>query len=247
MRTAKMSARFPETPDIETSSADYAKRFAGKLGEWFLKVQEETTLRMLAEFPGASILDVGGGHAQTAYALVEAGYHVTVLGSAEICRNRLGVLTDGGRCVFQIGNILDLPFADRSFEVAISYRLVSHVNQWKTLLSEISRVARKAVIIDYPSICSANCLIPLLFHVKKLVEGNTRTYRSFRTSEILGVLEKAGFVPMDSYPQFFIPMAVHRAFRSMRFSHTIETLSRMCGLTALLGSPVILKAVRVDG
>jgi hypothetical protein len=29
---------FPETADIETSSDDYARRFAGKIGAWFLHV-----------------------------------------------------------------------------------------------------------------------------------------------------------------------------------------------------------------
>ena len=36
-----MSA-FPETADVETSSDDYARRFAGPVGEWFLERQATT-------------------------------------------------------------------------------------------------------------------------------------------------------------------------------------------------------------
>ncbi|NEO49979.1 MAG: class I SAM-dependent methyltransferase, partial [Moorea sp. SIO4A3] len=55
---------FPETADIETSSEDYASRFAGEIGAWLLKVQEDATLKMLTPYPKATILDVGGGHGQ---------------------------------------------------------------------------------------------------------------------------------------------------------------------------------------
>ena len=61
---------FSETADIETSSDDYAARFAGEIGAWLLKVQEEATLRMLAAYPNAKILDVGGGHGQLTGALI---------------------------------------------------------------------------------------------------------------------------------------------------------------------------------
>jgi len=52
---------FPETADVETSSEDYAGRFSGAVGAWFLKVQEDATLHMLSPHAGASVIDVGGG------------------------------------------------------------------------------------------------------------------------------------------------------------------------------------------
>jgi len=71
-----------EDADVETSSDAYARRFAGPLGEYFLEVQSRLTLDLLAPWPGARVLDVGGGHGQTIGALVESGFDVTVLGSA---------------------------------------------------------------------------------------------------------------------------------------------------------------------
>src|SRR5262245_53053861 len=50
-----------EEADVATSSADYARRFAGGVGAWFLEVQAKATVELLAPWPGASVLDVGGG------------------------------------------------------------------------------------------------------------------------------------------------------------------------------------------
>ena len=50
-----------EEADVTTSSADYARRFAGGVGAWFLEVQAKATLDLLAPWPGASVLDVGAG------------------------------------------------------------------------------------------------------------------------------------------------------------------------------------------
>ena len=44
----------PALPDVETASEDYARRFAGPVGEWFLRIQEQAVLRMLSPWPGAT-------------------------------------------------------------------------------------------------------------------------------------------------------------------------------------------------
>ena len=165
---------FPETADIETSSEAYARRFSGQIGEWFLNVQEDASLSMLAPYKRATILDVGGGHGQLTGALIRNDHPVTVLGSAEICRARIQDMIDTRRCSFKVGNIVDLPFDDKHFDIVISYRLLAHVNQWQEFISELCRVAKKAVIIDYPEIRSLNAFAPYLFDYKKNVEGNTR-------------------------------------------------------------------------
>jgi ubiquinone/menaquinone biosynthesis C-methylase UbiE len=238
---------FPETADIETSSDDYARRFSGEIGDWFLRVQEEATLRMLAPHPGAMILDVGGGHGQLTTALVRHGYPVTVLGSADACKQRIQKYVDENRCSFKVGNILDLPYLDQAFTVVVSYRLLPHVTQWKQFLSELSRVAQKAVIVDYPAVKSVNAVAPLLFQVKKRLEGNTRPYTSFRESQLLEVFRAHDFIRVERYPEFFLPMALHRTMKLPALSSRLERISRLSGLTTLFGSPVILKFIRERG
>ena len=80
---------YSQKADIETSSEDYAKRFSGKIGEYFLSVQSVITLKLLKKWANAKVLDVGGGHAQLAVPLIENGFNVTIAGSDESCRKRL--------------------------------------------------------------------------------------------------------------------------------------------------------------
>jgi 2-polyprenyl-3-methyl-5-hydroxy-6-metoxy-1,4-benzoquinol methylase len=236
--------KLPETADIETSSEDYARRFSGSVGHWFLKVQEEATLRMLAPHSGATVLDVGGGHGQIADALVRNGYRLTVFGSADVCRMRIQHLLEENRCSFDSGNILQLPYTNSSFDIVVSYRLLPHVSRWPQFLSELARVARLGVLIDYPAIRSINFIAPQLFRIKKRFEGNTRTFNSFSESQLLDHFESNGFKRVDRYAQFFLPMVLHRMLKSGTISSGLERAFRLTGATPLFGSPVILKLLR---
>lgn len=233
-----------ETPDIETSSEDYASRFCGKVGEWFLRVQEKATLNMLSEWPNATVLDVGGGHGQLTGPLLSHGYNVTVVGSDETCQNRINEYLKEHSCKFEVGNLLDLPFENESFDVVMSFRLIPHVEQWPGLISELTRVARKAVVVDYPTLRSINYLTPILFKLKKTIEGNTRYYRSFYEKELMESFLQHGFVRAARYGEFFLPMVLHRALKLSFLSSFLEGICRGIGLTALFGSPVILKMIR---
>ncbi len=235
---------YPEFADIETASEDYARRFSGKIGEFFLALQSRIVLKLLAPWPAARVLDVGGGHGQIALPLVQKGYQVTVAGSSPSSRKRLDSLLPPDSFTFQYGHLLDLPFRDKSFDVVVSFRLLPHLDQWPDLIAEMCRVADKAVIIDYPDIRSFNFFSDFLFKAKKAVEGNTRPFRCFSRSEVLAPFIKNRFNQPLFYPEFFCPMAIHRALNSRAFSRAVESVSRLLGLTHLWGSPVILRVIR---
>jgi len=228
--------------DVETSSEDYARRFAGPVGEWFLAVQTRLTLELLAAFPGASVLDVGGGHGQLAAPLAEAGFEVTVLGSADVCAERVRALVDAGRARFRSGDLLRSPFPGKSFDVVVSYRLLPHVDEWRALLSELCRLARRAVLVDYPTKRSVNAFSEALFGFKKRVEGDTRPFRVFGDAELRQGFEAAGFRLTARRPEFFWPMALHRGLNGAVVSRGLEGIASLTGLTAGFGSPVIARA-----
>jgi 2-polyprenyl-3-methyl-5-hydroxy-6-metoxy-1,4-benzoquinol methylase len=230
--------------DVETSSAAYARRFEGRVGEWFLDVQARTTLDLLRPRPGISVLDVGGGHAQLTGPLVEAGCDVTVYGSAESCAERVQEWVRAGRARFRSGPLLRAPWPDASFDAVIAFRLLPHVERWRELVAELARLARQSVIVDYPTTRSVNALSGALFGLKKGVERDTRPFRVFRDAEVEEALAAAGFAPTARRPQFFFPMALHRGLRAAPLSRGIEAAARVAGLTRALGSPVILRAER---
>ena len=231
-----------ETADIESSSDEYAGRFAGPAGRWMLSVQERLTLSLLKKFGlHLNILDVGGGHGQLALPLCREGHRVTVLGSAAVCARRLRPALDGGGCRFLVGDVIELPFPDRSFDLAISFRLLTHCRRWADLAGELCRVARFGVIVDYPTSQSVNRLAPALFAAKKKVEVNTRHWRLFTHGEVDRAFRERGFGSIRRRKQFFFPMVVHRMLKCRPLSAGLEAGARAAGLTRLAGSPVIAR------
>jgi ubiquinone/menaquinone biosynthesis C-methylase UbiE len=236
---------FSETADIETASADYASRFSGPVGEYFLEAQAAITLELLRDLPGARVLDVGGGHAQLAEPLVRHGFAVTVTGSADSCRERLDQRLAPREFDYRTCDSLALPFADRSFPVVMSFRLLPHVSRWREIIAELCRVADRAVIFDYPDRRSTNILYEQFFAMKKKMEGNTRTFTLFSRQEIASELARNGFAPPIFRPEFLLPMVIHRKAGSRSFSTIVERCFRLTGLTNLFGSPIICRSDRL--
>jgi 2-polyprenyl-3-methyl-5-hydroxy-6-metoxy-1,4-benzoquinol methylase len=236
----------PEDADVETSSAGYARRFEGPVGRYFLDVQSRATLDLLEPWPKARVLDVGGGHGQLTGVLVERGFGVTVFGSHGSSPDRVSEWTRSGQARLEQGDLLKSPFADGSFDVVVCYRLLPHVRQWRSLVAELARVAARAVIVDYPTTRSVNAAAGALFGLKKGVEGDTRPFTVFRDAEIEDAFRAAGFRPTARRPQFFFPMALHRALRSARVARGLEAVASAAGGTGKLGSPVILRLERAS-
>jgi hypothetical protein len=106
------------------------------------------------------------------------------------------------------------------------------------------RVAKHAVIVDYPGIRSFNLFYRSLFALKKGFERNTREFVTFRHRDVAGEFRANGFAAITLKPQFFAPMVVHRFLKRVPFSRSIERISSTLGLTRLFGSPVIVRACR---
>jgi 2-polyprenyl-3-methyl-5-hydroxy-6-metoxy-1,4-benzoquinol methylase len=234
-------AREGEAPDIETASAEYAARFDGPAGRYLLSVQESAVRTLLAPYAGQTLLEIGGGHGQLLRVYAALDLQVTLHGSKPVCFERLSG-PEFKRVTPLVGPYLGLGLPDRSFDVVVAIRLVMHEQEWQRLLAEMCRLARKAVIIDYASTRSLNAVAPLLFKVKKRLEGNTRNYLSFSRDQLAKVLDGSGFNMLREERQLFLPTVVHRKLGDTGALRGTENLCRAVGLTRALGSPVILRA-----
>jgi len=231
-----------ETPDIETSSDSYAQRFSGAAGYYLLSIQQATIADALSAPFGSTVLDVGGGHGQLVPDLLKSGHDVTLTGSSNDCYKRVRESKGGEDIKLVTSDLLNLPFPDNSFDLVISVRLISHIEDWPRLLSEFCRVARTAIVIDYPSTLGINAFTPLLFKVKRGIEKNTRNYRSFSRKELSMELNRNDFCVAGVYPQFVLPMVVHRAMKGAGWLRSVEKFCATIGITRIFGSPVILRA-----
>ena len=234
---------YTEIADQHSSSDQYANRFSGEVGAWMLSVQESGVLSLLPQ-NALTILDIGGGHGQLARPLTLRRRKVTVLGTDPVCSHRIQDFVDSGKVRFTLGDLVAPPFSDRSFDCVMSVRIMSHCHSWEALIAQMCRVARHSVIFDYPTWCSANIFSPLLFFLKRKLEGNTRNYTTFCLRTLEQEFRKHGFIRTKIQKQFFFPMGFHRALASAKWSRRLEQYAQACGLTKLFGSPVLVKFVR---
>lgn len=231
-----------EQPDVHSSTEIYARRFEGPAGRYLLDVQTQALHRLIAPWPRASVLDIGGGHGQVAAPLAEAGHPVTVLASNAAGFGRTQEIA-GERVRLAVGPLCAPPFPDRSFDIAIALRMMAHVADWRALVEGLCRIARHAVIIDFPIPGGSNALAPVLFGMKKSLEGDTRMFRVIAKSEVRRAFTENRFMVDAAIGQFVLPMAVHRALKAPRLSSALESALHGCGLAGPFGTPVLLRAV----
>ncbi len=183
---------YPDAPDIESSTQDYASRFQEQVGAWFLRCQKQATQKLL-KGTNLKILDVGGGHGQNIEAITELGHSLTILGSPSSSTEMIQDAIENNTVTFETGSLLDLPYQNNAFDVVISYRTISHMDQLDSFIGELSRVAKTMVIVDYPSSCSFNILYSTLFFLKKRFEKNTREFNTFSSTTIVRYFENNKF------------------------------------------------------
>jgi ubiquinone/menaquinone biosynthesis C-methylase UbiE len=243
MHRSSTSDTQPERPDIETASDEYAARFGGRAGQFFLAKQAKCVGEMLT---GGieSVLEVGGGHGQLIPVYEEQGMTVTIQGTDESCFEQLNRRYPGNAATYVTSELLQLPFDDDAFDAVVAVRLISHLTHWDATISEMCRVARKCVVIDYPSVFALNALTPIFFQIKKKAEGNTRTYQSFSRTKLAKAFDQSGFSISRSRSQFTLPMFVHRKASGAPILQSAESFFESSGITRLFGSPVVARADR---
>jgi len=233
-----------ETPDVESSTDNYATRFTGEIGEWFLHVQSNATYYCLADMDPGKVLDAGGGHGQNVRTVLSLHHQMYILGSKVSCKHRVQEKIDAREVHFELGYLTEMPYADSSFDVTISYRMLAHLNDWQTHIAELCRVSNNLVIVDFPTTRSVNYFSAIMFPMKKQLEKNTRPFALYKEQSIVKEFAKHGFLADKKIGQFFFPMALHRALKTVVLSKFLEGAARITGLSYIFGSPVVMSFQR---
>jgi 2-polyprenyl-3-methyl-5-hydroxy-6-metoxy-1,4-benzoquinol methylase len=221
-------------------------RFGGPIGTLVAETQENLLIASLPRLASLTILDVGTGTGRAALAIARHGATVTGLDAS---RQMLDVAVmraraEGTRVDFVEGDAHQLAYPDRSFDAAISLRVLMHAPGWRQCLSELCRVSRERIVFDYPALFSAAALQALGRGVLSALGARTEAYRVLSDSEVAGQLARHGFTVVKTHRQFVLPIALHKAICSRAFTSLSERALARVGLLRLLGSPVTVVAVR---
>lgn len=221
-------------------------RFGGPIGELLAETQERVLVDFAGDLTGRSVLDVGTGTGRAALALARRGATVT---GVDASREMLGVAEARAAAQqllvnFAHGDAHALAFPDRSFDVCVSLRVLMHTPGWSTCLAELCRVARERVIIDYPALMSTAAIQAAERRARHAFGARTEAYRVFTEARIRRELAGHGFRIVRTHRQFVLPIALHKAIASRRFTEALEGALASVGLLWLFGSPVTVVAVR---
>jgi 2-polyprenyl-3-methyl-5-hydroxy-6-metoxy-1,4-benzoquinol methylase len=222
------------------------RRFGGPIGELVAGTQAYVLANFIGRINGRSILDVGTGTGRAALLLARGGAKVTAVDASEqmlaVARRRAAEQSVSVN--FMLGDAHTLDFKDRAFDVAVSLRVLMHTPEWRQCLAELCRVAERLVIFDYPSATSAALIHSLTRRVVHAAGGRTEAYRVFTDRTIAKALDRSGFRVRSVHRQFALPIQLHRAIGSRRFTEFSEDLLDRVGLLRVFGSPVTLCAER---
>jgi SAM-dependent methyltransferase len=146
---------------------------------------------------------------------------------------------------FTRGDAHALAFADRSFDAAVCLRVIMHTPDWRRVVGELCRVARRQVVLDYPALGSGAALQAAARRMAAVVGArNTEPYRVFSGRAIREALAGHGFRITAEERQFVLPIALHKAIGSRAFTTRAEGALSAVGLLRLAGSPVTIVAER---
>lgn len=232
--------------DPETARTFDARRFGGPIGELIASTQAQVLVSLVGTVRDRAILDVGTGTGRAAVLLALEGANMTAVDASSemlaVARRR--AVEEGVSVRFLVGDAHALDFPDRSFDAAVSLRVIMHTPGWRRCITELCRVADRLVIVDYPSAHSFAAVESIARGIAHALGLETEPYRVFTDRAIAAAFASQGFRIRSVHRQFVFPIAFHKAIGSRRFTTAIERVLDRVGLLGLFGSPITIVAER---
>jgi len=200
MQPSKLQ-NYNSTRGAEAYKADYQKKLHRK---WSDKRERALLTRYFARVGDVeSILDLPCGHGRLSdllhrhcQRLVEGDWSFTMVQLNQRDHGR-------DRRHYVRASALEIPFADRSFDVAVSFRLSHHLETQELReqhLRELFRVARKHVIVTW---FSATSLKNMLRQLRVAIAGK-KPKNVLRNERVRAIAAEAGYTQQLAKPLFLV-------------------------------------------
>jgi SAM-dependent methyltransferase len=234
--------------DPATAETFDRRRFGGPIGALIAGEQGRVVANFVGRIKDRTILDVGTGTGRAALLMARGGARVTAVdASVEMLAVAQHHADEEHLAIrFLPGDVHRLEFGDRAFDVVISLRVLMHAVNWRQSIAELCRVADQLVIFDYPSMTSFALLQSLARHGTHALGARTEPYRVLSDSQIADQLMRSGYRVRSVHRQFVLPITLHKAIGSQRFTKVSRKLSDRLGLLRLFGTPVTVVAERCE-
>ena len=229
----------------------YAREYDDEnFGEAFgrhLRHQEVKLFLSLVPEGSSRVLDLGAGTGKLSIPLTrEFGRVVSADASAEMLKvAREGAEKEGVALTQVICDARQLCYKDEAFDCVISSRMLMHIGDWRRGISEMCRVSRGVVAVDFPPLVSLAGFGHVFRKVRSLLPGARQTYNVFLTGRLVKEFERNDFRVVSLTKHFFLPVAVHRWLNRPRLSLRLERFFARLALIRPMGAPITLKAVKV--
>ena len=230
-------------------------RFSGPIGEYLLETQESLLMEAFTPLAtgaaggalsGASLLDVGTGTGRAAIGLARAGATVTGVDASsemlDVARERAAAAAVS--VTFDVGDAHALPFPEGHFDGAVSLRVLMHTPDWSRCVGELCRVARRRVVVDFPSLSSLAALESGARHLRRAAGRQVEAYRVMSERSVVAAFAAHGYRIVRVHRQFVLPIALHKAIGSLAFTRGTEGLLSAVGLLWVGGAPGAMVAGR---
>jgi SAM-dependent methyltransferase len=199
----------------------------------------DVVISQLGLAPGARILDAGCGSGRNMVELARYG-HVTGVelspASVELARRRqVGEVLQG--------SVMEMTFADDSFDFAVSLDVIEHLQDDRGALRELRRVVAPGGLLLLT--------VPAYQRLWSRHDEINHHHRRYNTSTLLAAAQDAGWQPQRTthFNSLLLPAAIlMRALQRVRPKTTESSLDLWVGpapLNALLTQPLHLEAALI--
>ena len=223
-----------------------ADRFGGLFGR-YLHYVEVNTFISLMDSSYDSVLDVGAG---TGKLSIPSSLQYENVLAVDFSTEMIKVAIENAK-KREIGlktvvcDAQQLCFHNKTFDCVVSSRMLMHLPDWRKGIAELCRVSKKVVILDFPQLLGFSGFDSLFKRFTKHLISHNQTYETFLVNSITEEFQRNHFKVVLIKGQFFLPFTFHRWLNQPRLSVIIEKFFDTIGFIKLMGSPVIVKAIRI--